>query len=198
MLEALKKEKPRRIMGIDCSSNSLAYSVFDDGALVRYGVVNFGKGDVWRRMGRANDITNALSEALVGDVDAIYFESAAYVQNKQTVILLAYALGAAMAPFIKKGTLVEPIPAVVWQRAIGNNPWTKEQKEDLRKLHPERTKVWLANEMRKQRKQKTIEWVSEKFRVKTSNDDLADAIALGYVGSLRSGSAKARQESVDS
>lgn len=182
MLKGLKKPEPKVVMGIDCSSNSLAFSVFNERQLVRYGEIEFGKGDIFERIGRANVLMNAIGDDIANDVEVIYFEGAAYINNKSTVISLSYALGSAMAPLIKRGVRVESVPAMVWQRAIGNPPFTKAEKAALAKANPDRKKSWLDNEMRKQRKQKTIEWVFEKYRVRLLSNDIADAIGIGAYG----------------
>lgn len=187
MLEGLKKPEPKVVMGIDCSSNSLAFSVFNERQLVRYGEIEFGKGDIFERIGRANVLMNAIGDFIADDVEVIYFEGAAYINNKSTVIGLSYALGSAMAPLIKRGVRVESVPAMVWQRAIGNPPFTKAEKAALAKANPDRKKSWLDNEMRKQRKQKTIEWVFEKYRVRLLSDNIADAVGIGAYGAYGAG-----------
>lgn len=174
------KRKPR-VMGIDCSSNSLAYSVFKGNKLVSYGVVEFGSGNIYQRMGRASRYMTSLRKE-IGKLDAIYFESSAFIQNRRTVILLAYSYGAAISPLITPGTVVEEVTAMAWQSAIGNKPFTKAEKEAVKREFPDKKPAWHTNHIRELRKQRTIEWVFKKYGVKTSNNDLSDAIAIGYYG----------------
>ena len=172
--------QPKRIMGADCSTQSFAFSIFDEKRLESYGEIFFDGPTVFHRLADAQRKIRALSLDL--NVDMVYIESAVYVQNKRTVILLAYAFGAIMAALIDNGANdVEEIRPMDWQRAIGNPPLTKAEKQKIDKENPDRSASWLKNKYRNHRKQRTIDWVNNKFGITIESDNVADAIALGAV-----------------
>jgi hypothetical protein len=83
---------------------------------------------------------------------------------------------------MKPGVRVENIPPITWQNAIGNKAFTKEEKADLAKKYPDAKPAWLKEEMRKMRKQRTIDWVKTQFNIDVPNDNVSDAIAVAHVG----------------
>lgn len=171
-----------KIIGIDCSTNSLAFSIFEDGKLTYWGEIAFGKGDHLHRMNNANRVINGmLSQSQFQGIDRVVFEGAVFINNRQTVIDLAMAYGAAVAPFIKPGVQAESIAAITWQNKIGNKSWTKAEKAAVEKKFPGKSKSWYSSKLREMRKQRTMDWVKKEFGVKPANDNVADAIAIGAV-----------------
>lgn len=172
-----------RILGVDCSTQSIAFALFDGKRLVEWGEVSFGKGDILHRINNANRTMNAMvSKGFFADLDAVYFESAIYVNNRSTVINLAYAFGAAISPLIKPGVRAIGVSPITWQSFIGNKIFTKVEKAALKDKYPSKTASWLKEEMRRQRKQKTIDFVKAQFGVTAVSDNVSDSIALGWYG----------------
>lgn len=170
-------------MGIDCSTQSLAFSIFEDGKLVHWGEFSFGKGDLFHRLNNANRVINAsLGQDQFQNIDKVIYESAAFIQNKQTVILLAHAFGAAIAPFVKPGVEATGVVPMTWQSFIGNKVFSKAEKEKLRTDDPGKTESWYKARMREIRKQRTIDFVKDKWGVQARNDNVSDAIAIGWWG----------------
>lgn len=172
--------KPDVIMGVDCSSKSFAFSIFVKGELAHYGEVKFGSGDIYTRMMHANQRLSAMIKEYP-KIDAIYFESSVYIQNKKTVILLSYVLGAALSSIIDADTIVVPTPVISWQ-AAHNPALTKAEKEKIAKANPGRSKTWLADAARKEHKARGIEKVRETYGVTVPSDDVSDAILIGQFG----------------
>lgn len=173
----------KRILGIDCSTNSLAFAVFEDEKLINWGEIQFGKGDMFHRMNNANRVINAsLDQDYFKDIDEVFFEAATFIQNKKTVILLAYAFGAAVSPFIKPGVKVNDVPPTSWQSYIGNKAWTAAEKSAVREEHPNRKESWYKEHLRKARKQRTKDWVKEEFGITVESDNVSDAIGVGWYG----------------
>lgn len=178
-LNKLKDTKPiTRVMGVDCSSNSFAFSIFEHGTLTMWGEIDFKGRNLYERLGSGQRRISALRDQL--QVDKIVFESAVYVQNKKTVILLAYSLGAALSPLISEDTAIDEIPPVVWQKAIGNMPFTKAEKAAVVKEHSDKSAAWVKDKIRNMRKQRTIDWVEKEFGVVVESDNVADAIGVGW------------------
>lgn len=176
----IKTSKPKRVLGIDCSSKSFAFALFDDGKLVHYGQVFFDTGDIFSRMHHANKQMQALSHILK-DIDAVYFEAAVYIQNKQSVISISYVMGAALSPLLNDNTIVKQVPPITWQR-IMNPALTKTEKETLAKENPDRSQSWLKALYRKEHKARGIAKAKELYGVAVESDDVSDAILVGGYG----------------
>lgn len=173
----------KRVLGIDCSTNSLAFAVFEDRKLINWGEIQFGKGDMFHRMNNANRVVNAsLDHDYFKDIDEVFFEAATFIQNKKTVILLAYAFGAAVSPFIKPGVKVIDVPPTSWQNYIGNKAWTAAEKSKVRLDNPGKSESWYKEQLRKMRKQRTKDWVKEEFGMAVDSDNVSDAIGVGWYG----------------
>ena len=177
---SLFDDKPSVIMGVDCSTNSFAFSVFKEQELVKWGEIQFkGKG-VFQRLSDGSKKVRSLGEEL--GVDLVVIESAIYVQNKKSVISLAYAFGSIISALMSEGSDVKEVGPLVWQNFIGNKPLTKTEKEKIIKEFPGKSKSWYSNAGRLERKRRTGEWVKNTFGIEVDNDNVTDAIALGYYG----------------
>lgn len=168
-------------MGVDVSSQTLAFSIFEHGNLMMWGEIDFKGANLFQRIGSGQSRMHALKDYF--QVDKIAVEGAIYVQNKKTVILLAYSLGAALAPLINDDTVVEELSPVAWQREIGNPPLTKVEKAAVAKEYPDKTKSWYSAEHRRIRKERTMKWVKDTYGVDVESDNVSDAIAIGWVSS---------------
>lgn len=175
--------KPKRIMACDLSTQSIAYSIWDQGDLVEWGEIDLGKGDLWQRLNKGSALLKAMANRY--KVQKVVFESAVYIQNKKTVILLAYAYGALIAPLAKKGVEVEETVPTAWQNFIGNKALTKLEKDKIVKAHKGKSQSWYKNAYREFRKERTKEWVAKNTGVVVHSDNVADAIAIGWVASTK-------------
>lgn len=169
-----------RVLGIDCSTNSFAFAIFEDQSLAQWGEFSFGKGDIFHRMNNANKVmTRLVKDGFFDGIDIVAFEGAIFVNNRRTVIDLAYVFGSVMAPLFAPGVKVESVPAIVWQKGTGNPPLTASEKADIVKQHPGKSKSWYANKNREFRKQRTKDNVKRLYGIDTPNDDVSDAIMIG-------------------
>ena len=166
-----------RVMGADCSTQSFAFSIFDDGALVQWGEVFFVGRTVFERLADGQRKVRALKKEL--QIDKVVIESAVFVQNKKTVILLAYAFGAIMAALIDAGAEVQEISPLVWQRWAGNPPLTKAEKLAIVNETPSKSVSWYQTKYREFRKQRNVDNVNAKFGIHVASDNVADAISIG-------------------
>lgn len=173
------KKEYHRVLGIDASSNSFAFSIFEDGQLIRWGEINFKGKTVFARLHDGQNKLRSLSNEF--QVDLIVFESAVFVNNKKTVVLLAYVFGALVAALMDSGADVREIPPVTWQNAIGNKRLSKDEKEAIQKAHPGKSKSWYDNKYREARKDKTRQWVYKTYGVLIESDNITDAIGVGHV-----------------
>ncbi len=184
---ALTKVKAvESVLGIDASTNSVAWCLFDKTGPVKWGEITFTGQNTFERLSDGQKKVAATIAHI--DSDLIVFESAIFVQNKKTVVLLAYAFGAIVSALMGSGTKVEEIPPITWQNAIGNKALTKTEKEAIKKQYPNKSTSWYSNKFREFRKQRTMDWVENKFGIKVPNDNVSDAIAIASVGFNKFGS----------
>ena len=165
-------------VAIDSSSTSIAFAYFVDGELYKYGKVKFKGKDLTTRLRDAARKTQGLFLAM--PVDKVVIESSFYSANPSTATNLALCqgaiLGAAAVCGSNKFAKVVPIN---WQKNLGNPQWTKEQKLELQQKFPDRSKGWYSGEVRKRRKEKTIELINARYGIIVTDDDVADAIGVG-------------------
>lgn len=172
---ALSQPKPERVVGLDLSTEAIAYSLFVKGKLVKYGVLKMTGGTVKRNY-LANRYGRVLGDMLKPDL--IAYESAVYIQNKKTVITLAEFFGAVVSSMCGPNTIVRKFIPVEWQNWIGNKALTKAEKAKLNQAA--KSVSWNKNFQRDFRKQRTMDWVNEKFDLEIKDDDISDAIAIGH------------------
>lgn len=185
-MAGLARTKADRVIGIDCSTNSLAFAVFEDRQPVTCGEFQFKGADVFERLSEAKRITAALvaEGILVGDYIAI--ESAVMVSNVQTAISLAYVYGAVLGELMEGSPVVERVAPITWQTGIGNPNLKKHEKEELKELYPNKSDSWYKSTGRKIRKQRTLDIAKEYFEIADDSDNVGDAVGIAlYVSKER-------------
>src|SRR6478735_11210011 len=115
----LAKVRASRVIGIDCSTNSLAFAIFDEGKPVLCGEYHFEGASVMERLSDAKRKTRALVDAGILKADYIAMESAIMVKNVQTAIDLAYVYGAVLGELAEGTKNVEKVATISWQSGIG-------------------------------------------------------------------------------
>jgi hypothetical protein len=145
---------------------------------VRWGELNFKGGSVFERLAYAQRNISAMRDTLKADL--VVFEGAIYVQNKKTVILLAYAFGAVIAALMNDGARIEEIAPTTWQNYLGNKALTRLEKDDIRTRTPGKSKSWYDDANRKFRKQRTIDWAKRTYGIDVASDNVADAVGVAH------------------
>jgi Holliday junction resolvasome RuvABC endonuclease subunit len=171
-----------RVMGIDMSSQSIAFSVFDKSArgwdLSFWGKMSVDGEDTFARcgdvIGKFTGFTKTFNPGL------ILFESSTYVNNNAVMKQLSMVFGAAAGVASRAGANVLDIPPITWQSHIGNSAFTKKEKEDFKESHPGLSPSQIKTKMRELRKQRNMDFVENKFGVTLTDDDIADAVCIGY------------------
>lgn len=174
----VKNELVDTVLGIDVSTNSFAFCLYGKNGPIRWGEIKFEGKDVFERLADGQKKVSAMSDILKSDL--VVAEGAIYVQNKKTVILLAYSLGAVIAALHNSGSRIEEVSPMTWQRFIGNNPLTKDEKAAVAADNPDRSKVWYTAKHREIRKQRTLDWVENNFSIKADNDNISDAVGIAH------------------
>ena len=173
---------PKNILAIDASTNSMAFSVFSHEKLKKYGKINFHGRHVYEKAG---DATRKLIPFLKDfDIDAVVIESAIYTNSQKTAINLAIVQGVIIgsSQMYSNRTVVSCSP-VSWQNWIGNKVLTKAEKEEIKKENPGHSFSWYKQKEREKRKNKTIKIVNIEFMTDIDDDDVADAVAIGWYSS---------------
>ena len=179
----LTKTKASKVMGIDCSTHSLACCVFYNRRPVKWGKIVFNGSNIWERLADASNKLRAVAGDF--DVDYIVFESAilAKVKNADTTIKLSMVYGACIAELMRTGTQVVTVRPLEWQSYIGNPNFTKTQKDALKLEVPGKSASWYSGEIRSRRKQRTMDYFNAKWpHLNLTDNDVGDSFGLAHFG----------------
>ena len=174
----LTKVKAKRVCGIDASTNSLAFAVFEDDKPVHCGEVKFNGSTVFERLQDAKRKTNALVKAGVLTGDYVVIESAIMVRNIQTAIDLAYVYGAILGELGASAGKLEKVAPISWQSGIGNPNLKKHEKDAIKTEFPGKSASWYQNKGRQIRKQRTLDIARQYFDIPSNSDNIGDAVGL--------------------
>jgi Holliday junction resolvasome RuvABC endonuclease subunit len=180
-LAVLKRTKASKVMGIDCSTHALAFTIFYNRRPIHWGKICFEGADVFERLADAADKLRAVKDEF--DVDYIAFEGAimAKVNNPDVTIKLAMVYGACIAELMRKNVRVVTVKPLEWQSFIGNKNWTKVQKEALKAEIPGKSASWYSTEIRSRRKQFTMDYFNKKWpQMKLEDNDVGDSCGIAY------------------
>lgn len=182
----IKKTPVVRVLGIDCSTKSLAYACFEGDTPLYCGEVFFDGDNVFKRLNDARRKTQMIldSEDLLGvegfKADFVAIEAAVAVKNVKTAIVLAYVYGAVMGVLMQNGAEVVEVPPITWQSAIGNPLLKKAEKDKIAAENPGKSKTWLQNKGRLFRKQRTLDFARKYFKIETDSDNIGDAVGVAW------------------
>lgn len=176
-LTNLVKANAKTVLGADISTQSFAWCLWDDTGPVRWGEVKFEGKNVYERLADGQRKVAQLAPSIKADL--VVVEGAVYVQNKKTVILLAYALGAIISSLYQGGMEIEEVSPMTWQNGLGNKALTKDEKKAIVDASPDKSKTWYNARFRELRKQRTMDIVKS-LGVDADNDNVSDAAGIAY------------------
>lgn len=161
------------ILALDQARNG-AWSVFDyeQGNLIGYGTFSFGstKFTYAKAVMHIEELVASIINAY--DVSAVFIEDIQLRANVEAFKKLAQLQGVLVNFFEKNELLYGYVAPSQWQnycKARGRN--SKEVKAQI---------LALEQSGKKQSKILSIQFVKDQFGIDTDNDNLADAIAIGY------------------
>lgn len=163
------------ILGVDASTNSFAFCVYDKNGPVRWGEINFRGVTVFKRLIYGGRILRALANELNAEMIAI--ESSVYVNNKSTVIGMAYSVGMILSS-LGIDNIAEYKP-LEWQTHIGNSTLKKVEKDKIKQDYPGKSASWYSNKGRELRKDRTRQWVKNTYGHDIKSDNVTDAFGVG-------------------
>ena len=178
IMSSLHENPARSIMGIDASTQSLAFAVFNDRELIKYGKINFTGNSTYDRLADSQAKILALSDDF--DVDYIAIEKAIMVRSTDVAIKLGMAVGVIIASVLNAGTEVVEVAPISWQSYIGNTNYNKMKKGEVRAIFPDKSESWIRNEIRARRKRFTTDYFNKKFEINVDDDDVSDSIGIAW------------------
>ena len=176
-LAKLAKSPDSRVLGIDASTRSVAFCLFENKKPIRWGEVFFEGGDVYERILDAKRKVNAIAKTFPSEFVAI--EAAVMVRSANTGLKMAYIFGAIMGELINDGRKVVEVHPITWQSFIGNKNFTNAQKEEVKNKYPGKSTNWYKAKIREIRKQKTIDFCKD-LSIYTDSDNVADAVGIAW------------------
>jgi Holliday junction resolvasome RuvABC endonuclease subunit len=180
-LAILAKTKANRVLGIDASTNSVAFCLMDNDKPVKWGKIEFTGSDIYDKIYDAKVKMHAMLDELKSDY--IVVEGAVLVRSPDAVIKLSYVYGVVIAELMSTGAKITTISPTAWQSFIKNGNFTKLEKEILKKENPGYADSWYKNKIRNIRKQRTADYFNNLYGLSLNDFDVADAFGIAYYGS---------------
>ena len=177
-LAELIKTKASRVLGIDASTNSVAFCLMEDNVPVKWGKIEFTGADIYEKIYDAKRKVHAMLSELKSDYIAV--EGAVLVRSPDAVIKLSYVYGVVIAELMASGAKVITISPTSWQAYIGNKNPTKADKEEIRIKFPGHSDSWYKSKIRETRKQKTVDYFNNKYNLQLEDFDVADSFGIAH------------------
>lgn len=176
-LAKLIKPRSNKVLGIDASTNSIAFCLMSEKIPVKWGEIHFEGEDVYKRILDAKRKVKAFKKEL--DTDFVVIEAAISVKSVHTGIKMAYVFGAIMGELLSDHMEVVEVHPITWQSYLGNKNFTKSEKLVVRNEYPGKSETWYKGKIRELRKAKTIRFASS-LGVETESDNVADAVGIAW------------------
>ena len=177
-LASLVKTKAHRVLGIDASTNSVAFCLMENNIPLKWGKIEFKGADIYEKIYDAKVKMNAMLNELKSDY--IVVEGAILVRSPDAVIKLSYVYGVVIAELMSTGAKVITISPSSWQAFIGNKNPTKDEKSAIRLKNPGYADSWYKTQLRNMRKQRTVDYFNNKYGLSINDFDVADAFGIAH------------------
>lgn len=165
-------------MGIDASTNSIAFCIFYNKRPIHWGKIELDGSSIYDRIGDANKKIAVLYRTYT--VDYVAIESSVFVKSMQVAIKLAYVYGSIIGVLRAQGAEVIDVAPTSWQAHLGNKPLTPYQKGMVQQEFPGKSKTWYAGKYREIRKQRTMDFFNKKWAMNLTDNDVGDACGIAY------------------
>lgn len=177
-LANLIKTKAYRVLGIDASTNSVAFCLMENNIPIKWGKINLEGADIYEKIYDAKIKTRSMLNELKSDYIAV--EGAILVRSPDAVIKLSYVYGVVISELMSTGAKVITISPSSWQAFIGNKNPTKDEKSAIKIKNPGYADSWYKNQLRNMRKQRTADYFNKKYNLNISDFDVADAFGIAH------------------
>jgi hypothetical protein len=145
---------------------------------LKWGKINLSGNDIYEKIHDAKIKMASMLDELKSDY--IVVEGAVFVKSADAVIKLSYVYGVVIAELMSTGAKVITIGPSSWQAYIGNKNPTKEEKAAIRVKNPGYADSWYQNQLRNMRKQRTVDYFNNKYKLSLSDFDVADSFGIAH------------------
>jgi len=173
----LIRPEATRVLGLDTSTNSLAFCVFDNGP-VQWGKIEFSGQSIHDKIVDAHRKSSALKSMI--DVDYVCVESAIMVRSQDVAIKMAMIVGSVISALAERKDMIVTVKPSEWQNYINNKNLTKAEKEQIKKDFPNKSDSWYRSYSRQFRKQRTMDFINNKYGTNVDDNDVGDSMAIAY------------------
>ena len=177
-LASLKKTQANRVLGIDASTNSIAFCLMENDVPLKWGKINLTGNDIYEKIYDAKRKMGVMLDELKSDY--IVVEGAILVRSPDAVIKLSYVYGVVIAELMSTGAKVITISPTAWQAYIGNKNPTKDEKSAVRVKNPGYADSWYKTQLRNMRKQRTVDYFNSKYNLSLEDFDVADSFGIAH------------------
>ena len=177
-LADLVKIKAHRVLGIDASTNSIAFCLMENDIPLKWGKIDLFGNDIYEKIYDAKKKMSVMLDELRSDY--IVVEGAILVRSPDAVIKLSYVYGVVIAELMSTGAKVITISPSAWQAYIGNKNPTKDEKAGIRAKNPGYADSWYKTQLRNMRKQRTVDYFNNKYGISLTDFDVADAFGIAH------------------
>jgi Holliday junction resolvasome RuvABC endonuclease subunit len=177
-LASLKKTQANRVLGIDASTNSIAFCLMENDQPLKWGKINIVGNDIYEKIYDAKVKMSVMLDELKSDY--IVVEGAILVRSPDAVIKLSYVYGVVIAELMSTGAKVITISPTAWQAYIGNKNPTKDEKAAIRLKNPGYADSWYKTQIRNMRKQRTVDYFNKKYKLELDDFDVADSFGIAH------------------
>ena len=177
-LAELVKTKAYRVLGIDASTNSIAFCLMENDIPLKWGKIDLVGQDIYEKIYDAKKKMSLMLEEL--SADYIVVEGAILVRSPDAVIKLSYVYGVVIAELMSTGAKVITISPTSWQAYIGNKNPTNAEKLEIRKNNPGYADSWYKNQIRNMRKRRTVDYFNSKYNLELDDFDVADSFGIAH------------------
>ena len=177
-LASLVKTQANRVLGIDASTNSIAFCLMENDKPIKWGKLELEGMDIYEKIYDAKNKMAMMLDELKSDY--IVVEGAILVRSPDAVIKLSYVYGVVIAELMSTGASVITISPTSWQAYIGNKNPTKEEKAAIRLVNPGYADSWYKNKIRNMRKQRTVDYFNNKYGLSLNDFDVADSFGIAH------------------
>lgn len=181
-LASLKKTQADRVLGIDASTNSIAFCLMENDVPLKWGKIELHGLDIYEKIHDAKNKMHSMLEELRSDY--IVVEGAVFVKSADAVIKLSYVYGVVIAELMSTGAKVITISPTAWQSYIGNKNPTRIEKDNIRIKNPGYADSWYKNKLREMRKQRTVDYFNSKYSLDLDDFDVADAFGIAHYSNM--------------
>ena len=177
-LSSLIKTQANRVLGIDASTNSIAFCLMENDIPLKWGKIELSGMDIYEKIYDAKLKMSVMLDELKSDY--IVVEGAILVRSPDAVIKLSYVYGVVIAELMSTGAKVITISPTAWQAYIGNKNPTKDEKAAVRVKNPGYAESWYKTQLRNMRKQRTVDYFNSKYNLSLEDFDVADSFGIAH------------------